>query len=140
MKKIFSFLVLTAILSFTAAGKGEEKENLFTVIDRLKKEGKAIIYITHFLDEVMGICDKFVVLRNGKIHGQGKIKDIAKTDIVKMIIGRDIAYDQKSARTIADKPVLKVENIKSGLLYNETPGSVRHEIDIRITGAAAEPA
>ena len=49
----------------------KEKENLFEVIDLLKKEGKAIIYITHFLDEVMGICDKFVVLRNGKIHGKG---------------------------------------------------------------------
>jgi ribose transport system ATP-binding protein len=94
----------------------KEKENLFKVIDRLKKEGKAIIYITHFLDEVMGICDKFVVLRNGKIHGQGTIEGITKADIVKMIIGRDIADDRKSARTIADKPVLKVENIRSGNL------------------------
>lgn len=94
----------------------KEKENLFRVIERLKNEGKAILYITHFLDEVMGICDKFVVLRNGKIHGQGKIEDITKADIVKMIIGKDIAYDQKSARTIAEKPVLKVENITSGNL------------------------
>ena len=97
----------------------KEKENLFKVINNLKKEGKAIIYITHFLDEIMEICDKFFILRNGKINGQGEIRDITKNDIIRMIIGKDIKYDKKSERTITKKPVLEVENIKSGKLLKD---------------------
>ena len=96
----------------------KEKEILFKVIGTLKNEGKTIIYITHFLDEVMEICDKYVVLRNGKIHGKGKIKDITKEDIIRMIIGKDIRYEKKIERAISEKPVLKIENIKSGNLLN----------------------
>ena len=96
----------------------KEKEMLFKVIGKLKNEGKAIIYITHFLDEVMEICDKYVVLRNGKIHGSGEIADITKNEIIRMIIGKDIRYDKKIERTISEKPILKIENIKSGNLLN----------------------
>ncbi len=96
----------------------KEKEMLFKVIGKLKNDGKAIIYITHFLDEVMEICDKYVVLRNGKIHGKGEIKDITKNEIIRMIIGKDIRYDKKIERTISEKPILKIENINSGNLLN----------------------
>ena len=96
-----------------------EKENLFKVIRMLKKEGKTIIYITHFLDEIMEICDKFVVLRNGEINGKGVIRDINKSDIIRMIIGKDIEYDKKIEREIVPKPVLKVENLRSGNLLKD---------------------
>ncbi len=94
----------------------KEKETLFKVVRTLKKEGKAIIYITHFLDEILEICDKFIVLRNGRIHGHGEIKDISKSDIIRMIIGKDIQYDKKITGVIKDNPVLKVEKLKSGNL------------------------
>jgi ribose transport system ATP-binding protein len=94
----------------------KEKENLFAVIGKLKNEGKAIIYITHFLDEIMEICDRYVVLRNGQVHGKGSIGEITKRDIIRMIIGKELRYDKKVERTVAEKPVLKVENLKSGNL------------------------
>jgi ABC-type sugar transport system ATPase subunit len=97
----------------------KEKEMLFKVIGKLKSDGKAIIYITHFLDEVMEICDKYVVLRNGKIHGKGEIKDITKNEIIRMIIGKDIRYDKKIERTISEKTILKIENINSGNLLKD---------------------
>src|ERR1700730_468717 len=98
----------TSSLSF------KEKEILFGVIRRLKAEGKAIVYITHFLDEVLELCDKFVVLRNGKLHGHGLVKDITKRDIIRMIIGRDITVDRRAGNLIKQNPVLKAENIQSG--------------------------
>lgn len=94
----------------------KEKETLFKVIRKLKAEGKAIIYISHFLDEILDLCDSFIVLRNGRVHGQGNIADVTKSDIIRMIIGRDILYDQKVERVVAEKPVLRVENIRSGSL------------------------
>jgi ABC-type sugar transport system ATPase subunit len=104
----------------------KEKEMLFKVIGKLKNEGKAIIYITHFLDEVMEICDKYVVLRNGKIHGKGEIKDITRNEIIRMIIGKDIRYEEKIERTISEKPILKIENIKSGNLLNNISFHLNH--------------
>jgi ABC-type sugar transport system ATPase subunit len=90
-----------------------EKNALFAVIRRLKSEGKAIIYITHFLDEILDLCDKYVVLRNGQIHGQGDIGGVTTTDLVKMIVGKDIKRDGKDEAPVAQRPALKVENLSS---------------------------
>jgi ABC-type sugar transport system ATPase subunit len=96
----------------------KEKRSLFEVVRKLRSEGKAIIYITHFLDEVRELCDSFVVLRNGKVHGAGDIADVTKNDIIRMIVGKDISYDKQEARPVADKPILRVEHIRSGTLLN----------------------
>jgi ribose transport system ATP-binding protein len=97
----------------------KEKETLFRVIRKLKADGKAIIYISHFLDEILELCDRFVVLRNGKVHGHGDTKNVTKNDIIRMIIGRDIRYDKKVERTVVEKPVLNVEGIRSGSLLKD---------------------
>jgi ribose transport system ATP-binding protein len=94
----------------------KEKEILFRVVRRLRAEGKAIIYISHFLDEILELCDRFIVLRNGRVHGHGDIADVTKRHIIRMIIGKDINYDRKVDRTIAQKPVLKITDITSGSL------------------------
>jgi ABC-type sugar transport system ATPase subunit len=100
----------TSSLSF------KEKEILFRVINRLKVEGKAIIYISHFIDEILELCDKFVVLRNGRVHGHGEIGDVTRGDIIRMVIGRDITAEAKAAKTVGRDVVLKVDNIESGRL------------------------
>ena len=94
----------------------KEKENLFKVIAKLKQENKAIIYISHFLDEVMRICDDFVVLRNGRVHGAGQIKEVAKPEIIEMIIGKKLAHENKTERAVTEKAVLRVDNLSSGNL------------------------
>ena len=103
----------TSSLSF------KEKETLFKVAKRLKLDGKAIIYITHFLDEVLELCDKFVVLRNGQLHGQGAIKDVTKDDIIKLIIGRDATIESASRRADKGDIVLRVEKIRSPQLSQD---------------------
>ena len=97
----------TSSLSF------KEKKTLFKVVGSLKREGKAIIYITHFLDEVLELCDKFVVLRNGQLHGQGAIKDVTHDDIVRLIIGRNVAAESAAQREAKGDVALKVEKIRS---------------------------
>ncbi len=107
----------------------KEKRTLFEVVARLKAEGKAIIYITHFLDEILEICDKFVVLRNGQVHGRGPIEAVTKNDIIKMIIGRDMTVEKKSEKTVSADAVLKVAGIRRGdLLKSITFALNRGEI------------
>lgn len=94
-----------------------EKECLFRVIDGLRKDGKIIIYISHFLDEITELCDDYLVLRDGKMSGSGVVEGLQKSDLVTMIIGQEVEKVQKQIRKIHwDEAVLKVENIRSGNL------------------------
>ena len=98
----------------TSSSSCQEKETLFKVDNRLRRAGQAIIYyITHFLGEVLELCDKFVVLRNGQLHGQGAIKDVTNDDIIRLIIGRDVAMESAPQREAKGDVALKVEKIRS---------------------------
>ena len=68
-----------------------EKQRLFDIIRRLKSEGKTVIYISHFLDEIIELCDNFLVLRNGKVAGTGRVEDRTKNDMIRMVVGQDVA-------------------------------------------------
>ncbi len=96
-----------------------EKRNLFDIIRRLKSEDKTIIYISHFLDEIMELCDSFFVLRNGKVAGQGQVENTTKNDIIHMVVGQDVGALQAHARPAKRMPVLKVEHLQSGSLLND---------------------
>ena len=71
----------------TSSLTSREKERLFDVIRSLKKEGVTVIYITHLMDEVFGICERAVVLRNGESVGGGMLKDMTYEEIVRLMIG-----------------------------------------------------
>jgi ABC-type sugar transport system ATPase subunit len=57
------------------------------VIRSLRQGGSAIIYITHFLDEIFSLCDRALVLRNGEVTGGGKIADLDYGQVVKLMLG-----------------------------------------------------
>jgi len=73
----------------------EEAERLFEVIRRLKSEGMAIIFITHFLDQVYEISDRITVLRNGELVGEYPVKDLPQIDLVTKMIGKE--FDQMTS-------------------------------------------
>jgi ribose transport system ATP-binding protein len=63
---------------------------LFDLVRRLRSQGLAIIYISHFLEEVKAISDRFTVLRDGKSVGGGRTADVPADKIVSMMVGRDV--------------------------------------------------
>lgn len=63
---------------------------LFDIIRQLKKQNRVIIYISHRLDELPEICDTFSVLRDGHYVDSGRIGDCSKSDIIRLMIGRDL--------------------------------------------------
>lgn len=65
-----------------------ETEQLFNVIRKLKSEGMAIIFITHFLDQVYEIADRITVLRNGKLVGTYETKALPRLELIAKMIGR----------------------------------------------------
>ena len=70
----------------------DEVDSLFEVIRKLKKEGMAIIFITHFLDQVYQISDRITVLRNGELVGEYLAQDLPRLELVAKMIGKD--FDQ----------------------------------------------
>ena len=66
----------------TSSITSKDVEKLFTLIVKLKEQGQAIIYISHFLEELKEIDDRFVVLRDGKSVADGLMKDVSKDDLL----------------------------------------------------------
>ena len=71
----------------TSTLSSKETSKLFEIINKLKEEGKTIIYISHRLEEVMKIADRVTVLRNGSNIATKKISEVHVYDIVKIMLG-----------------------------------------------------
>jgi ribose transport system ATP-binding protein len=65
-------------------------ERLFEIIGRLKAQGHAVVYISHFIDEVKEVADRFAVLRDGRNAGGGEVRSATRKEIVEMMVGRSM--------------------------------------------------
>lgn len=75
----------------TSSLSQEDTRRLFEIIRKLRAEGVGIIYISHFLEEVLEIADSFTVLRDGKVVGRGLIKETSVEELIQLMIGRRIS-------------------------------------------------
>ena len=71
----------------TSSLGGEDARRLFEVIHRLRNDGVTILYISHFLEEVRQIADRFTVLRDGCTVGEGTVAEVPTSEIVRMMAG-----------------------------------------------------
>ena len=100
----------------TAALTDSEIEELFKVIRDLKEKGTGMVYISHRMDEINVISDRVIVMRDGEYVGTLITKECSKDDIIKLMVGRTILGEPKTASNVAkDAPVvLKCENLNRG--------------------------
>ncbi len=78
-----------------------EVEKLFSVMRKLKERGTAIIFITHFLEQVYEICDRITVLRNGGLVGEYQVDKLSRVQLVAKMMGKefdDLAEIKKATR------------------------------------------
>ena len=74
----------------TAPLTAKEIAILFKIIDRLKRQGVSVVYISHRLEEVFEICDRAVIIRDGEKVGETLIEDTSRAQLIKMMIGREL--------------------------------------------------
>ena len=74
----------------TSALSETEVANLANIIRKLKAEGLSIIFVTHRLEEVFRLCDRYTVLRDGRYVGSGRVADTNVDAIIRMMVGRDV--------------------------------------------------
>ena len=89
----------------------EEKENLFRIINQLKEQQKIVMYITHFLDEVLKICDRTVVMRDGEVTGDFRIKEVSTRELITGIAGHEVETVVNQEDEKDREEVLKIENL-----------------------------
>ncbi|MEM1361820.1 MAG: sugar ABC transporter ATP-binding protein [Pseudomonadota bacterium] len=76
----------------TASLSHKEIEELYELVEALKNQGKAILFISHKFDEVFRIADRYTVFRDGQFVGQGQMAEVTEAQLVQMMVGR--AVDQ----------------------------------------------
>ncbi|WP_457091183.1 sugar ABC transporter ATP-binding protein [Microvirga sp. P5_D2] len=94
----------------TAALSYKEVEDLFRIIERLKKQGKAILFISHKFEEVYEIAERFVVFRDGRSIGSGSLAQTSQDEIVKMMVGRSVDHVFPKIDVAVGDTVLKVSD------------------------------
>ena len=72
----------------TSSLGAQDIEHLFEVIGRLRRDRRAVVYISHFLEEVQSVADSWTVLRDGVVVGEGLISETSTEDLVSQMIGR----------------------------------------------------
>lgn len=95
----------------TSAISESEVAVLFSIINDLRTENKAIVYISHKLDELFTIADRYVVLRDGKSIESGAMQGIDHDTLIRKMVGRDITSIRRQTTDRVHKSLLSVENL-----------------------------
>lgn len=85
----------------TEALESQERERLFSIIDRMRQSGRAVIYVSHLLDELVRISDRVMVMRDGANVATQPVAEVSVETIIAKMIGRDLGekYAAKSPST-----------------------------------------
>lgn len=102
----------------TASLDHDEVQLLFRVIRQLKARGLAVVFITHFLDQVFDISDRATVLRNGQVVGECLLNEVTQHDVVTMMLGRQLeARVQNRDTGRAGKTLVEISDLgKRGMI------------------------
>lgn len=106
----------------TASLDSRQVQRLFDLVAKWKEQGKAIVFVSHRMEEIFRIADNYTVLRNGRTVGSGNIKDINEKQLIKLMIEKEsvLGFLRGEAR-----PDEKVEKEKSLEVDNLTSGGLR---------------
>ncbi len=102
----------------TSSLTAHETSQLFGVMRKLKSEGIAVVFITHFLDQVYEVSDRVTVLRNGALVGTYETAAVARLELIRLMLGRSIAdlddmtaHKIESSHHIAPEPLIVAEDL-----------------------------
>jgi len=98
----------------TSALTEKETALLFGIMKQLKEKGVSILYISHRLDEIFEICDRVSILRDGKFIKTLSVQHTNKDEVVRYMVGRDVAYNYGAHSTKVGEVLLEAKNISFG--------------------------
>lgn len=98
----------------TAVLSPQEVDEFFSILRRMKEQGKTIVIITHKLDEVLAISDEVTVMRDGRTVGFVRTSETSAKDLARMIVGRDVLLRVEKTAANPSNTVLDVKELRVG--------------------------
>jgi ABC-type uncharacterized transport system ATPase subunit len=95
----------------TAVLTPQEVEEFFQILRRMREQGKAVIIITHKLDEVLAISDDVTVMRDGRVVGQRKTADTNAAELARLMVGREVLLRVEKKPATPGRGVLSVRDL-----------------------------
>ena len=112
-RAIFQNALVVVMDEPTSSLTPNEIEKLFEVIENLKKNNIAIIYITHKIDEIFKIANEVTVLRDGKLISNRDIKDTSEEILIQDMVGRKVEQKFERPNKSFDKVLMNIKNIST---------------------------
>ncbi|KGB82839.1 heme ABC transporter ATP-binding protein [Rhodovulum sp. NI22] len=95
----------------TAVLTPQEVEEFFGIVRALRDAGKALVFITHKLNEIREIADRISVIRAGRIVGEGDPKKLDRKELAEMMVGRPVSFDVVKAPYAPGRTLLDVQDL-----------------------------
>ncbi|MDR0837002.1 MAG: sugar ABC transporter ATP-binding protein [Propionibacteriaceae bacterium] len=123
----------------TTALGNDEIAHLFSILRKLKEDGRALIFVSHKMPEIFEIADSYTVLRNGELISVGAIADVTPERIVRDMVGEQ--YADKDVYTVRElgEPILQLRGF-SGVGFESVNLTVRRGEVVALTGLAGSGA
>ena len=113
----------------TSALTAKETDNLFAIIEKLKEQGRGIIYISHRLEELQYVVDRVMILRDGKYITSLDFEHTSLSEIISYMVGREITEKFPRVKQERGKKIFEVKNLNAGRMVRDINFSV-HEGEI----------
>jgi simple sugar transport system ATP-binding protein len=113
----------------TAVLTPQEVTDFFGIVKSLRDAGKALVFITHKLGEVLEVADRISVLRRGKIVGDSDPKTATEADLAELMVGRPVRFDVEKKPATPGKPLLEAKNLR---VLNEREELAVNGVDLTV--------
>ncbi len=113
----------------TAVLTPQEVEELFQTLDQMRQEGHGIVFISHKLHEVLTISDRITVLREGRRVGTVPTREMTRTELARMMVGRDVLLEQNRPPVAIGEPRLRLEHVSAAGVSGQ---EVLHQVSLTV--------
>ena len=111
-----------------------EIDRVFEILRTLRKQDVGIVFISHKLREVMALCDRYVVLRDGALVAGGLVKDTSIAEISRDMVGHDVRTETLKSTAVIGDEALRLENLTREPYYRGVSLTVRKGEVLGVTG------
>jgi len=95
----------------TSSLSERDSSQLFDIINQFRRDGVAIIYVSHRLPEILQLADRIAVLRDGKLVALRQASETTESELMSLMVGRDLAHRFDHQSFVREDPILKVEGL-----------------------------
>ncbi|ALR78048.1 ATP-binding cassette domain-containing protein [[Enterobacter] lignolyticus] len=118
----------------TSALTNPERDQLYLLIERLLKRNCCVLYISHKMQEIYTLASRAVVLRDGQKVGEAPLPETSESELINMMVGRDIGNVFPWRETVPGETLLEVQDLSAGGLLQNININVRRGELVALTG------